>query len=165
MLLVEMDLARLFSKIMNVCQSALKTLEPKADLDAVTTFLASDIKQCLITTPFDPNVATQLVEYYRDALPFQSTLGYLKEPPPGYQQPAADLLGGLDAIRESINAGAFANEYDFEVALQTLIYSAHDGHLQLSGGLSSVFRFGSEFAISSVSVDGKELPKPYITSK
>lgn len=125
-------------------------------------FLASDAYDCLITAPFNATVASGLVTYYKDLLQFQSTLAYLKDPPPSYQQPSIDVLASLDALEGQVQAGTFKTEYDFEVALQTIIYAIHDAHVSLSAGLLSIFTFGSPLRIVSVSSNGIELPKIYI---
>jgi hypothetical protein len=128
-------------------------------------FLASDVKACLLSVPFNPAVATQFLKYYRDTLQFQSTLGYLKNPPTGYQQPAVDLIAGLDNIQTGIDNGAYRNQFDFEVSLQKLLFSAHDDHLVLINGILGAFTFGAPIDIVSVSLDGIALPKPYILGK
>ncbi len=125
-------------------------------------FLASDAYDCLITAPFNATVASGLVSYYKDFLQFQSTLAYLKDPPPSYQQPSIDVLASLDALEGQVQAGAFKTEYDFEVALQTVIYALHDAHVSLSAGILSIFAFGSPLRIVSVSSNGIELPKIFI---
>lgn len=125
-------------------------------------FLASDAYDCLITAPFNATVASGLVAYYRDFLQFQSTLAYLKDPPPSYQQPSIDVLASLDALEAQVQVGAFKTEYDFEVALQTIIYAIHDAHVSLSAGILSIFTFGSPLRIVSASSNGVELPKIYV---
>ena len=125
-------------------------------------FLASDAYDCLITAPFNATVASGLVSYYKDLLQFQSTLTYLKDPTPSYQQPSIGVLASLDALETLVQAGTFKTEYDFEVALQTIIYAIHDAHVTLSAGLLSIFTFGSPLRIVSVSSNGIELPKIYI---
>ena len=125
-------------------------------------FLASDAYDCLITAPFNATVATGLVSYYKDLLQFQSTLAYLKDPPPSYQQPSIDVLASLDALNAQVQAGTFKTEYDFEVALQTVIYAMHDAHVSLSAGILSIFTFGSPLRIVSASSNGIEVPKIYI---
>ena len=125
-------------------------------------FRASDAYDCLITAPFNATVASGLLSYYKDLLQFQSTLAYLKDPPPSYQQPGIDVLASLDALDAQVQAGTFKTEYDFEVALQTIIYAIHDAHVSLSAGLLSIFTFGSPLRIVSVSSNGIELPKIYI---
>lgn len=113
--------------------------------------------------PFNPAVGTRFIKYLNDTIQFQSTLEYLKQPPPGYQQPAVDLVAGLNDIQNTINLDGFANQYQFEAAVQSLLFSAHDAHVGLDAGLLSSFKFGLSHGLSSVSVDGIELPKIYLT--
>lgn len=127
-------------------------------------FEAKKAYECLTSVPFNPAVATRFLQYYNETLQFQSTLAYLKTPPPSYQQPAVDLLKGLEQIQQDIDKGTFPNQYAFEATLQNLLYSAHDAHLILNAGVLAVFTFGSPYAISSVSIDGLQLPKVYVTS-
>ena len=124
---------------------------------------AIDVYNCFTTVPFNPAVASRFIKYWNDTLQFQSTLDYLKQPPPGYQQPAVDLIAGLGEIQATIDNGGFANEYQFEAALQNVLYSANDAHVSLNGGALSAFSFGSSFGITSLSLDGVQLPKVYIT--
>lgn len=128
-----------------------------------TPILAVDAYNCLVTLPLNQTVASKFIQYYRDTLDFQSTLTYLKNPPSSYQQPPTDLLGGLDQIQRNLDTGVFSNQYEFEVAVLDLVYSAHDGHTYLYAGASNVFGFGSPFAISSVSVDGVQPPEVFLT--
>lgn len=95
---------------------------------------------------------------------FQSTLNYLKDPPTGYQQPAVDLIGGLQTIQSNVNSGTYKNEYEFEVAVQHLLFAAKDDHLDLVWGIFGAFSFGAPYAIVSVSRDGIELPKIHFKS-
>lgn len=125
-------------------------------------FNASLAYECLTSVPFNPAVATRFLDYYNDTLQFQSTLTYLKNPPASYQQPGVDLLGGLAQLQQGINSGLFPNQYEFEAALQTLLYAAHDYHLDLVAGILSAFSFASPYDIVSVSLDGVQLPKVYL---
>ena len=59
----------------------------------------------------------------------------------------------------------FHNQYAFEIALQSLIYSTHDSHIILFAGLLAVFTFASPYPIVSVSVDGVQLPQVYLAGK
>ncbi|KAL9624193.1 MAG: hypothetical protein Q9204_007886, partial [Flavoplaca sp. TL-2023a] len=87
---------------------------------------------------------------------------YLKNPPDTYKQPSVDLLGGLDSIQQAVDTGVYKNEYDFEAAVQSLIYSTHDAHINLYAGALSVFTFGAPVSIVSVSTDGIAFPKVFI---
>ncbi|KAF2971245.1 hypothetical protein GQX73_g2397 [Xylaria multiplex] len=134
------------------------------DPDGAFFFDATLVYECLTSVPFNPAVATRFLRYYNDTLSFHSTLSYLKDPPSTYQQPSVDLLGGLQSLQYAVNSGSFANQYEFEVALQLLLLNAHDDHLYLNAGILSAFSFGSPFDIVSLSVDGVETPKVYIAS-
>ncbi|KAI9659055.1 MAG: hypothetical protein M1821_002015 [Bathelium mastoideum] len=125
---------------------------------------AIDVYNCWITVPFISAISTRFVKYWNDTLQFQSTLDYLKAPPTGYQQPAVDLIAGLNEIQTTIANGGFANEYQFEAALQNVLYSANDAHVSLTAGLLSSFSFGSSNGLTSLSLDGVELPKVYLTN-
>lgn len=125
-------------------------------------FNASLVYECLSSVPFNAAVATRLISYWNDTLQFQSTLTYLKDPPAGYQQPAVDLLADISELQDAVSSGAFSNQYEFEVALQLLLVSAHDAHLYLNAGILAAFTFASPFDIVSLSIDGIELPKVYL---
>ena len=118
--------------------------------------------ECLTSVPFNPAVASRFISYYNDTLQFQSTLKYLKSPPPSYQQPAVDLIAGLNRIQSAIDEGIFSNQYEFEAALQTLVYAAHDGHVDILAGALSAFSFASPRDLVSLSLDGQQIPKVYL---
>ncbi|CZR66660.1 uncharacterized protein PAC_16561 [Phialocephala subalpina] len=124
-------------------------------------FNASLAYECLTSVPFNAAVATRFLEYYNDTLQFQSTLTYLKNPPTSYQQPGVDLLLGLQHLQEGIDSGIFPNQYEFEAALQTLLYATHDAHVNLFAGILAAFTFASPYDIVSISIDGIQLPKVY----
>ncbi|KAF2795817.1 hypothetical protein K505DRAFT_301442 [Melanomma pulvis-pyrius CBS 109.77] len=126
-------------------------------------FWASDAYQCLSSVPFNPAVASRFLKYWNETMQFQSTLAYLKNPPEGYQQPAVDVEEELRKIQARIDSGFYKNQYAFEADFQLLTYATNDGHVQLTAGALSAFSFGSPFEITSVSADGKEAPKVYIT--
>lgn len=133
--------------------------------DEYAYFYARAALACLTSVPFHAGVATRFINYINTTIQFQSTLAYLKNPPIGYQQRPVDILKGLELIQSNITAGYYTNQYNFEVDLQHLIYSAHDAHLTLSSGILASFSFLAPFEISSVSTDGKALPKVYITTQ
>lgn len=61
-----------------------------------------------------------------------------------------------------MHAGAFQNEYEFESAVQEIVYATHDAHVTLYAGILSAFTFFSPLRIVSASTDGIALPKIYI---
>jgi hypothetical protein len=119
--------------------------------------------QCLTSVPFNPAVATRFLKYWNETVQFQSTLGYLKNPPQEYQQPAVDVLKELAKIQQRIDSGFYSNQYAFETDFQLLTYAMHDGHVRLIAGALAAFSFAAPFEIASVSADGKSLPKVYFT--
>ena len=133
--------------------------------DGAVQFAAREAYDCLKSVPFNAVIAKRFLEYYRDTLRFQSTLAYLRDPPASYQQPAVDLLEGIDGIVDNVDTGVYVNEYAFEADLLRLAYRAHDGHVNLNTGLMYTFTFGSPVTIVSLSSDGKEYPKPYLSGK
>ena len=90
-------------------------------------------------------------------------MAYLKNPPSSYQQPAIDILAGLEQLQKDIDNSSFANQYAFEATLQNLVYSAHDAHFQLESGILAAFTFLSPYSIVSLSEDGVQIPKVYVT--
>ncbi|KAI3329982.1 hypothetical protein F4824DRAFT_354112 [Ustulina deusta] len=127
-------------------------------------FNASLVYECMTSVPFNPAVATRFLAYYNDSIQFQSTLAYLKNPPPSYQQPGVDLVAGIGQLQQAINEGRFGNQYQFESALAQLIYAAHDDHLYLNAGVLAVFSFASPQDLMSISLDGISEPKVYFAS-
>ncbi|KAJ4325134.1 hypothetical protein N0V94_000848 [Neodidymelliopsis sp. IMI 364377] len=126
-------------------------------------FTASDAYDCLTSVPFNAAVASRFIGYWNETLQFQSTIAYLKDPPEGYQQPAIDFVVELSRIQQRVDAGTYHNQYDFEADVQLLIYALKDGHVTLTAGVLAAFSFASPYEIVSVSVDGKQEPKIYIT--
>ncbi|TDZ29073.1 Peptidase S41 family protein ustP [Colletotrichum spinosum] len=130
--------------------------------DGYRLFFARDAHECLTSVPFDPAPALRFIDYYNDTMQFQSTLEHLKSPPPGYQQPAFDLMRSLQDLKQNVTDGVFQNQYDFEATMQHLVYSVHDAHVYLRAGVLSAFSFASPVALVTASIDGKETPKVYL---
>ncbi|KAE8826165.1 hypothetical protein PTNB85_09110 [Pyrenophora teres f. teres] len=128
-----------------------------------THFLASDVYRCLNSVPFNSAVAARFVKYWNETIQFQSTLAYLKNPPEGYQQPAVDVTAEVQRIQQKVDANLYVNQYEFEAEIQLLVYAMRDSHVSLNAGILSAFTFASPVEIASVSVDGKQEPRVYIT--
>ncbi|KAI0902983.1 hypothetical protein F4823DRAFT_629777 [Ustulina deusta] len=127
-------------------------------------FSASLVYECMTSVPFHAAVATRFIAYYNDTLHFQSTLAYLRNPPPSYQQNSVDLIEGLGRLQQNVDNGLYGTQYDFETDLARLIYAAHDGHLTLYAGVLAVFSFASPRDVVSVSTDGISPPKVYLAA-
>lgn len=74
-----------------------------------------------------------------------------------------DVVAEFNKLQQKIVDGAYTNQYDFEADLQLLIFALKDGHVSLNAGVLSAFYFASPYEIISVSVDGKQTPKVYLT--
>ena len=85
------------------------------DTAAVPTIPASIAWDCLQSVPLHADDAVPWLESLKPYINWQSTLAYLKDPPPsGYLEPGVDVYGELDAMISNINA--YAGEYDLEFA-------------------------------------------------
>jgi hypothetical protein len=69
---------------------------------------------CITSVPLNTTAALSLVDAVRPYIDWQSTTVWLKDPPAEYAQkvqPAIDVLGGLNAIVDSLKAGKWTQEY------------------------------------------------------
>ena len=78
---------------------------------------------CIKGIQLNVNDTTQLLDWLVPYLGFQSTLTYLKDPPPSYERPPVDILGGIQDLKNEVINGTFTNQYDFDVALKRLMTS------------------------------------------
>ena len=85
------------------------------------TLKPSEVYACLKSVPFDENKAVEQVSWIQNVVQLQSTLAYLKDPPPSYQMPAVDIVGGLNNLSTFISKGKYTTEYDIEVRGITLV--------------------------------------------
>jgi hypothetical protein len=83
----------------------------------------------------------QLVKSLKAFVQWQSTLAFLKDPPPSYMLPPTDIEGGLDDLSTAAAAGGFASEYDFQLGIITLFATAHDGHFGYQPDVFKAFGF------------------------
>ncbi|KAM7222741.1 hypothetical protein V8F06_001928 [Rhypophila decipiens] len=134
-----------------------------ASPSATPTVPATLAVECLATVPNKPEPAARLIKSLRAFVAWQSSLAFLKDPPPGYVFPAVDINGGLANISATAEAGGFASEFDFQLAIVKLIVSAHDGHFNFRPDIFKAFVFRNRLAfdIVTVSEDGVQIPKLY----
>ncbi|KAH6672424.1 hypothetical protein B0J14DRAFT_73417 [Halenospora varia] len=143
-------------------QESAVAANPNIALSSLPSISATLAYQCLTSVPINATASVAFITWYKNYLQFQSTLAWLKKPPPSYQQPATDIIGGLDDISAKLTKGTFTNEYDFEVAFRKLLITAHDGHLSLSLPAFRAFTFRAPYTFISISADGSALPQVYI---
>ncbi|KAI1107423.1 hypothetical protein F4804DRAFT_352294 [Jackrogersella minutella] len=127
------------------------------------TFPGSLAFDCLLSVPNRPQPAQRLVQSLKAFMNWQSTLAWLKDPPPSYEPPAVDIQGSLDNISSTVAAGGFANEYDFQLDIVKALSAAHDGHLHYVPDIFKAFWFENDLVtdLVSVSTNGTSLPKLY----
>ncbi|KAL9115960.1 MAG: hypothetical protein Q9227_000328 [Pyrenula ochraceoflavens] len=139
-----------------------------ASPSATPTIPAQLAYDCITSVPLNVSAATQLIDSLPAYIQWQTTLSYLKDPPAEYAekiQPAVDVYGTLQQIRDNVTSGAFENEYQFGFALYRLFQSTHDGHLvYVPDVVSSIFTWGRPVALVSVSADGQAIPEIYVYS-
>ncbi|KEF63243.1 uncharacterized protein A1O9_01220 [Exophiala aquamarina CBS 119918] len=103
--------------------------------------------------------ALRLINVVMALLEWQSTLAYLKDPPPGYLLSATDLMSDAQTLRVAVENDAFTSELAFEKALTDILESSHDGHLYTSLPAMRVFGYIRTIdGIVSVSLDGRSTP-------
>ncbi len=54
---------------------------------------------------------------------YQSTLGYLKNPPKGYLIPGVDVIGGFQEMRQKLMNGGYTNQYEFVEDIANIVSS------------------------------------------
>jgi hypothetical protein len=115
--------------------------------------------------PIKKKDASALIESFEPYLEFQSTLDYLKNPPPGALNPAIDILAGINDIKLNLEKGVYTNELDFQLAIGGLLQRGYDGHLSWSGDIKNGLGLATRSVeLVSLSSDGQQLPKVYVLS-
>ncbi|KAF1982191.1 hypothetical protein K402DRAFT_363373 [Aulographum hederae CBS 113979] len=117
--------------------------------------------KCLSSVPLDKAGNLVLIDEIRAFVEFQSTLAYIKDPPPLLEREPVDILAELKRIKDWIRNGVFLDEWSFQTALQSILNKAHDGHLAFLPDIADVFVFRRNVTLLSVSLDGFELPRIY----
>ncbi|KAL8391774.1 hypothetical protein RB595_002110 [Gaeumannomyces hyphopodioides] len=119
--------------------------------------------ECLQTVPNKVGPAQDMIRSLKTFVNWQSTLPFLKAPPRDYGQPSTDIQQGLDDIADGAQNGRYKSEFDFQMAIVELLYTAHDGHFYYRPDALKAFSFRNSMAadIVSVSRDGQEAPMLY----
>lgn len=131
---------------------------------------AQAAENCLKSVPIDKKEDLALIDELKLYINWQSNLAYLRDPPEGYTEPRVDIDEELDRIRNDLSDGKYNDEYTLLYDISTSISKCYDFHFGFRPDIRNVFRFRrgnvgktlkDEFALVSVSSDGKELPKLY----
>ena len=74
-----------------------------------------------------------------------------------------DIPAAIQAVRDRIENDTYVNEYEFQSDLFRTFNLAHDGHFRYRGDLlTRALRYSRNTSLVSVSIDGTELPQPYL---
>ncbi|KAG5974691.1 hypothetical protein E4U55_008097 [Claviceps digitariae] len=117
--------------------------------------------ECLQSVPLGKQEAIQFVDAIAPYLEWQSDPAYKKNPPKNYFYPGFDLFANLAKVKSNLQAGKYANEYDFQVDLYKQVWApGQDGHYVLYPDLlSTAFKWSRQpVPLVSISEDGKSLP-------
>jgi hypothetical protein len=78
--------------------------------------------------------------------------------------PSTDLLGGIDKIEDKVNSNGYSSQFELDLEVSHLIKSAYDGHLSFQLCSQSIFKYGIDMPLVSISTDGLSLPQVYTLS-
>jgi hypothetical protein len=78
--------------------------------------------------------------------------------------PSTDIMGGIDTILAKAKSNGFSSQFDMDFEVNSLIKSAHDGHLAFQLCSQSIFTYGIDLPLVSISTDGLALPQVYTLS-
>ncbi|KAF2710765.1 hypothetical protein K504DRAFT_475718 [Pleomassaria siparia CBS 279.74] len=125
-------------------------------------------EDCLRSVPIDVSEDQALIDEMQYFIDWQSNLAWLKNPPEGYTEKKADILEQIKNISSKLSD--YEDEYTLQSDLALTLAKSYDFHFVWSPDMGNIFRFRrgniglgllDEFALVSVSSDGKELPQLY----
>ena len=121
---------------------------------------------CMRSVPINEERAAELVYSLIAYTEFQSTLAYLADPPEDYEYPAIDVIQELTDIAKDIENGEYERELDYATDVFRVFQRTQDGHYSFHPDVMfSAFDFRRPAILTSVSMDGSELPQVYGVGK
>ena len=138
---------------------------PKATAARIPAQVAVD---CLKPVPINKAEDLALIEEMKYYINWQSTLPYLLDPPKGYTGNRVDVFDEIERITKDLKSDKYKDEYSLMVDVERAFTKSYDFHFYFVPDIMRVFEFrrgnighglDDDFAIVSVSKDGKELPK------
>jgi len=128
-------------------------------LRSSTNVPAQAAYDCLQSVPVDTEGDKKLIDELKLAWQWNTEIGWLKNPPSDWKLGKLDVIGELDNIKN--NLGSFKSEYDVQRAIEAITVKTGNFHFNWSPDIFSIFTFFRALAVTSLSSDGKELPKIY----
>ncbi|GKT49704.1 peptidase S41 family protein ustP [Colletotrichum spaethianum] len=124
------------------------------------TVIAKLAYDCINSVPLNKPAALRWIDELKPYLEWQSTLAFLKTPPPEYFFPPHDIVAALDTIRVDLEAGKYPNEYSWQRDVFVKVFGpAHDGHLYVNPDiLTNAMEWVRPLALVSISEDGTSPP-------
>jgi hypothetical protein len=131
---------------------------------------AQQAEDCLKSVPVDVEEDKALMEEMQYYLNWQSNLAYLSDPPEGYNEERIDVLETVKKIADDLDSGNYKDEFSLQFDLYMALTKSYDFHFVWNPDILNIFTFrrgnvgqglGDDFAVVSVSSDGKELPVLY----
>ena len=128
---------------------------------------AQPMADCLKSVPVWEDSAA-LIDEMQYFIAWQSNLAWIKNPPADYTGNKTDVQQKIKDIASNLKN--YKDEYTLQQDLSLAIAEAYDFHFEWTPDILNLFRFRrgnigmgllDEFAIVSVSEDGKALPKLY----
>lgn len=129
-------------------------------------FVPADVAyNCLQSVPVDKDGDLQQIKELKAFLEFQSTFSWLKTHGVEELHDSLDILGELDDMADKLENGEYTNDYDFQLGLKQLLYSAGDFHLRWkSDVLEPLIFYRMAGTLTSISEDGLSLPEIYLSA-
>lgn len=117
---------------------------------------------CLSSIPVAVEQDSTLIDQLKLIWQWQSDMGYYKSPPSSFELGPVDLMAELDKIKETLPH--FNSEFDAQLAIQHLTTRTGNFHFNYRSDILQVFNFMRSASVSTVSDDGKSVPKTYLFS-
>jgi hypothetical protein len=131
---------------------------------------AQQIEDCVKSIPIDVAEDQALIQELAYYVSWQSTIAYLKNPPESYKGEQVDIVGALTTISKDLADGKYDDEFSLQFDIQAAVKQTYDFHFEWKPDILGLFTFlrgnlgrglQDEFALVSVSSDGKALPELY----
>ncbi|KAF2005034.1 hypothetical protein P154DRAFT_530723 [Amniculicola lignicola CBS 123094] len=125
---------------------------------------------CLKSVPYDKEEDLKLIDELTYYINWQSNIAYMSDPPQGNSQDRMDVLEEIKNIRAKVEKDEYEDEYTIMFDLYMAVRKGYDFHFQFMPDILRVFTFNignidtvmdDDFALVSVSTDGRVLPKLY----
>ncbi|CAG8807926.1 26758_t:CDS:2, partial [Racocetra persica] len=112
------------------------------------------LKTCFKSIPFNATNAAQIIDSASHIL--SNYYVFLdqanKNPPNGFTYQPIDIIGELKSLRKT----KFKSDYDFKIALRTLIFKLKDGHTRFSSICYQNFHYEQNLSLFSVITTDKK---------